>query len=142
MTIPPDELTAARAELEQVEQELKTLPRDHFDVEILRANLFQLRGRIANITIAALPDKIDVDKNKPDSNRPEKLFSNISLILDLTLEPDAAEEAIGSLSELYNVRLQKNKGHAMRWLVAQSIWILYGRGLDLYGRLVKARAGR
>jgi hypothetical protein len=64
------------------------------------------------------------------------------MFLDLILEPDAAEDALGNLAELYARRLAVNPSHAKRWLIAQVVWIVYGRAMDVWGRFTTARAGK
>ncbi len=71
-----------------------------------------------------------------------RLPGSAANFLDLLLEPEAAEEAIGNLSELYERRLVVNPGHAKRWLVAQVVWIVFGRAMDVFGRFMRARAGK
>jgi hypothetical protein len=71
-----------------------------------------------------------------------RLFETLANVLDLLLEPEAAEDAIGNLAELYARRVAVGPGHAKRWLVAQVIWIIYGRAMDLFGRFMRARAGK
>ena len=74
--------------------------------------------------------------------RATRLFETLANVLDLLLEPDAAEDAIGNLAELYARRLAVNPGHAKRWLVAQVLWMVFGRAIDLFGRIMRARAGK
>jgi hypothetical protein len=74
--------------------------------------------------------------------RSEPLFNRAAMFLDLALEPDAADDAIGNIAELYARRLDVNPGHAKRWLVAQVTWIVFGRAMDLFGRFMRARAGK
>jgi hypothetical protein len=73
---------------------------------------------------------------------PGPLFNRAAMFLDLALEPDAAEDAISNLAELYARRLAVNPGHAKRWLVAQVLWVVFGRAMDLFSRFTRARAGK
>jgi hypothetical protein len=74
--------------------------------------------------------------------RPLQLFNTLAKFLDLILEPDKAESAIGNLAELYERRLRADPVHAQRWLVAQVGWIVFGRAMDVFRRVMRARAGK
>jgi hypothetical protein len=69
-------------------------------------------------------------------------FRGLANFVDLVLEPDSAESAIGNLDELYRRRVVTNPGHAKRWLVAQVIWIAFGRAMELLAKFSAARAGK
>lgn len=71
-----------------------------------------------------------------------RLFNSLAHFLDLLLEPDAADDVIGNLRELYARRLAVDSAHAKRWLVAQVVWIVFGRAIDILGRVMRARAGK
>jgi hypothetical protein len=72
----------------------------------------------------------------------QREFNWVASVLDLLLEPDTAEEAIGDLAELYVRRRAVNPGHAKRWLIVQFLWIVFGRAMDVFGRFMRARAGK
>jgi hypothetical protein len=75
----------------------------------------------------------------PDAAR---LFDRIQQFVDLILEPDSAESAIGNLEELYRRRLAVNPGHAKRWLIAQVGWLMFRRAMELLRTFSAARAGK
>ena len=77
-----------------------------------------------------------------DELRRRRLFQGTAMLLDMILEPVSAEDAIGNLAELYASRVAVNPGHAQRWLIAQVFWIVFGRAMDLFGRFMRARAGK
>ena len=91
----------------------------------------------------------DFEGGFPDSSgkpatpaQPTGFFVCIADGIDLLLEPEAADGVIGDLAEGYAKRLHRGHAHAKRWLVAQFVWVIFGRVLDLYGRFSKARAGK
>jgi hypothetical protein len=69
-------------------------------------------------------------------------FHRVADFLDLLLEPNEADEAIGNLEELYIRRFATNPHHARRWLFAQAVWIVFGRATDMLHRFMRARAGK
>jgi hypothetical protein len=85
---------------------------------------------------------VDAERQRRGLEKPTRLFNGVADFLDLLLEPEAAEDAIDNLAEVYVRRLAANPGHAKRWLIAQVIWIIYGRAMDVFGRFMKARAGK
>jgi hypothetical protein len=74
--------------------------------------------------------------------RPGRLFNALAKFLDLLLEPDAAETAIGDLAEMYRQRSERSPGYAKVWLLVQVGWLVYGRAMDVYSRFTRARAGK
>jgi hypothetical protein len=88
-----------------------------------------------------------LDRTQPglrgrEQEEAQREFNWVASVLDLLLEPDTAEEAIGDLAELYVRRRAVNPGHAKRWLIAQFLWIVFGRAMDVFGRFMRARAGK
>ena len=84
----------------------------------------------------------DLEMLRRSHERPAQLFNTLAKFLDLILEPDEAESTIGNLAELYARRLRADPGHAQRWLVAQVVWIVFGRAMDVFRRFMRARAGK
>src|SRR5271166_1022220 len=72
--------------------------------------------------------KVSVVAPTPEATR---FFGIAAQIIDLVLEPEAAESAIVNLSELYVRRHRMSSGHAKRWLIAQLGWIVFGRAMDV-----------
>jgi hypothetical protein len=71
-----------------------------------------------------------------------RMFNGAAMFLDLLLEPEAAENTIGDLRELYGRRRATRPRYAMCWLFFQVGWVLYGRAMDIYGRFTRARVGK
>lgn len=84
------------------------------------------------------PKLTTADRMSPDG----VFFLRFANFLDLALEPDSAESAIANLDELYCRRVATNRGHAKRWLLAQVIWIVFGRVIELLAKYSAARAGK
>lgn len=80
-----------------------------------------------------------------DSQRRKALeaeTTKVCKVLDLVLEPEDAENAIGNLLEAYE-RRRGDRAHAKRWLWAQAGWIVVNRGVELLGRIRSAwKTGR
>ncbi len=74
--------------------------------------------------------------------RPESFFNALADVLDLLLEPDAAEAAIGDLAEMYRQRSESRPRYAKVWLFVQVGWLVYARAMDVYSRFTRARAGK
>lgn len=105
----------------------------------------QLRiGKVRSLTKSDLAylAKSDLEMLRRSHERPAQRFNTLAKFLDLILEPDKAESTIGNLAELYARRLRADPSHAQRWLVAQVVWIVFGRAMDVFRRLMRARAGR
>jgi hypothetical protein len=63
-------------------------------------------------------------------------------ILDLALDPEKADGVIFDLLEQYPRRLAFGPGHAKRWLVAQTVRVIFGRALAVIRQVAAARAGK
>ena len=74
----------------------------------------------------------------PESRR----FIKAAKFIDLILEPEAAESAIGDLAEGFQRRAPLDRSHATRWLWAQVARLTFHRVLDLVRNVVRARAGK
>jgi hypothetical protein len=72
----------------------------------------------------------------------DALFRGAANIVDLLLEPESAESAIGDLEERYRRRVKIDAAHAKRWLIIQVGWLAFGRAMELLGRFSAARAGK
>jgi hypothetical protein len=79
---------------------------------------------------------------KATESKEARWFQSFARLIDLILEPDSAESAIANLDEAYRRRLATHPGHAKRWLIAQVVWIVYGRATELLGTFSAARAGK
>jgi hypothetical protein len=118
-----------------------------------RRNVF-LSFSAADVDEAALREKYlevktkiaDMEKTLGEerSRRPARrqLIGTVVQMLDLVLDPKKADEVIGDLLEQYPRRLAISPGHAERWLVAQTVRVIFGRALDVIRQVAAARAGR
>jgi hypothetical protein len=105
----------------------------------LEANIEAVREMTEDDLAFLSPDDLAILRRSP----PEPLFHRAEMFLDLIHdEPGAAEAAVGNLRELYARRLAVNPGHAKRWLIAQTAWIVFGRAMDVLRRFNRARAGK
>src|SRR5208337_2399540 len=91
-------------------------------------------------TLVTFERRTEREKTIRSTEKSVRLFNMAADFLDLLLEPDAAESAIGNLAELYLTRFAANPRHARRWIIAQVLWITYGRAMDVFGRFTRARA--
>lgn len=109
-----------------------------------RIEVYRLRKRLAEFDarLDEFEPLCEVERQPGRLDGPKRLFNGVANFLDLLLEPEAAENAVGNLAELYVRRLAVNPGHAKRWLIAQVVWIVFGRAMDLFGRFTRARAGK
>jgi len=79
----------------------------------------------------------------PQPTAPQaRKFLSAAKFVDLILEPEAAESAIGDLAEGFQRRAPLDGGHAIRWLWAQVAWLTFNRVLNVVRRVVRARAGK
>jgi len=74
--------------------------------------------------------------------REGKTFRGMAHFIDLILEPEAAESAIGDLAEGFQRRAPLDLGHATRWLWAQVARLTFHRALDIVRSVALARAGK
>ena len=70
-----------------------------------------------------------------------RMVSAIVQILDIALDHRKADEVIGDLLEQYPRGRALGPGHAKRWLVAQTAWVIFYRALDVIRQVAAARAG-
>ena len=111
----------------------------------LRIELEDLRIRRIREVRALIKEDLLIDAGVVERRpleRPGRLFNALANFLDLLLEPDAAETAIGDLAEMYRQRSERSPGYAKVWLVVQVGWLVYGRAMDVYSRFTRARAGK
>jgi hypothetical protein len=81
---------------------------------------FDVLSDLADLSIKVVRPLTEDDLLILKRSRSGPLFNRAAMFLDLALEPDAAEDAIGNLAELYARRSAVNPGHAKRWLIAVS----------------------
>jgi hypothetical protein len=125
--------------LEVVEQLRVQSPALHEEFQaLLKESRALLAGHLVSNTGEGMPRSLKVAGGVPSP----RMVSTIVQILDLALDPKKADGVIGDLLEQYPRRLAFGPGHAKRWLVAQTVRVLFGRALDVIRQVAAARAGK
>jgi hypothetical protein len=122
----------------------------HHGVDLRGVDLrgVNLRGSTLNGELHIIPEGLLVNgkliKVEPLRADPAEslLFRRMANFIDLLLEPESAESAIGDLRERYRQRAETDAAHAKRWLIVQVGWLAFERAMQLLGRFSAARAGK